>query len=49
MKKKFLKKNFFFEILKFDKILKFFKNRGKQTKYDFDNLNSKTSDNLQKI
>ena len=39
----------FFEIFKIGKILKFFKNHGKQTKYRSDKKNAKTVDNLQKI
>ena len=50
MTKFFLKKKKkFFEIFKIGKILKFFKNRGKQTKYQSDKKNAKTSENVQKI
>ena len=42
MKKYFFeKKQSFFEIFKIDKILKFFKNRSEQTKYDFVKFNFK--------
>ena len=40
--KTFLKKTIFSKILKMDKNLKFFKIRGKQTNYGFDNSKVKT-------
>ena len=49
MTKLFFEKKNFFEIFKIGKILKIFKNHGKQTKYHSDKKNAKTSDNLQKI
>ena len=47
--KLFFEKKFFFEIFKIGKILKFFKNRGKQIKYQSGKTPAKTSENLQKI